>query len=304
MRCRYCRREIGLFRTLIDRDYCCRDHRLKDTLPPVLAARESLIYGDDDLWDDRATRPKAVSPIGAGALMVVGTMVAAGVWFLPSGSGGAVRRVARPIDWTATFTSVLPKLPEPAFRIDFSTDRGKWLSSGSSDWVRSSELLRPGRLRVLRESLTMSDYQVEFEGQIQKKAMNYAFRAPDLKNYYACKIVLPETAGGQTEIVRMLVLDGREQMRARLPIPLKLSRDTVYRVKVNVRGDRFRTWINGQVVDSWADKRIARGGVGFFSEKGEQAGLKWVRVANQDSLLARMLSFATVVAPLSGEWDE
>ncbi|HBY60495.1 MAG TPA: hypothetical protein DEH78_11780 [Solibacterales bacterium] len=273
-------------------------------MPNVLVARESLLYGDDGLWEDKEAQQKAGSPIGAGALMVVGVMVAAGVWFLPTGSGGYVRRVARPTDWASAFSSVLPKLPAPAVRIDFSTDRVQWLGASHSDWSRRNDMLQPGRLRLLRNSVQMSDYQMEFEGQIQKKALSYAFRAPDLKNYYACKIVLPSESSGPAEIVRLVVLDGREQLRTRLPIPFRIDRDTSYRVRVNVRGNNFRTWINGQVIDSWGDKRIATGGVGFFSEKGEQAALKWVRLANQDSFLSRLLTFATLVPQVPAGLDE
>ena len=74
-----------------------------------------------------------------------------------------------------------------------------------------------------------------------------------------------------------------------------------YRVRVSVRGNRFLTSVNGQLISSWMDNRISRGGVGFFSEAGEASMLRWVSVSERDSFLARIAShFSLITFPAPG----
>jgi len=69
---------------------------------------------------------------------------------------------------------------------------------------------------------------------------------------------------------------------------------------VSVRGNHFLTSINGQLMSSWTDNLLSRGGVGFFSESGESALLKWVNVSERDSMLARFTShFSLITVPTS-----
>jgi hypothetical protein len=94
------------------------------------------------------------------------------------------------------------------------------------------------------------------------------------------------------------VLDGRERERVELPLPLTLENGVDYHVRVSVRGNRFLTSVDGQLISSWIDNRISRGGVGFFSDSGEASALKWVRVSERDSFLARIAShFSLVTLP-------
>jgi hypothetical protein len=57
---------------------------------------------------------------------------------------------------------------------------------------------------------------------------------------------------------------------------------------MQVRGDSFTTSVQDRIVDFWSDDRLARGGVGFFSEKGERARLRWVEVSHQYDTLGRL----------------
>jgi hypothetical protein len=91
------------------------------------------------------------------------------------------------------------------------------------------------------------------------------------------------------------VLDGRERERVELPLPLTLEHGVDYRVKVSVRDGRFLTSVNGQLISSWMDNRLSRGGVGFFSEDGESALLKWVSVSERDSFLGRIVSHFSLI---------
>jgi hypothetical protein len=97
--------------------------------------------------------------------------------------------------------------------------------------------------------------------------------------------------------VRYAVVNGRPERRVQLPIPISVQDNMLYEVKVRVRGDRFITQVNGRTVDSWTDRRLQKGGIGFFNDPGERATLHWVAVSERESFLQRFLSFSLVVHP-------
>jgi len=66
-------------------------------------------------------------------------------------------------------------------------------------------------------------------------------------------------------------------------------------VHVSIRGNHFLTSVNGQLVSSWTDNLLSRGGVGFFSDNGESSVLKWVSVSERDSVLARIASHFSLI---------
>jgi hypothetical protein len=181
------------------------------------------------------------------------------------------------------------------FRAGFSNWDG--LKSAGSDWAVQDGLVRPASLRLFKPSTSLSNYELEFMGQINHKSMDWAFRAADHHNYYATKLVITRPGPlPNAGLVRFIVLDGRERERVELPLPLTLDPGVDYRVRVSVRGDHFLTSVNGQLISSWMDSRISRGGVGFFAENGESSLLKWVSVSERDSFLARVASHFSLIA--------
>ena len=62
--------------------------------------------------------------------------------------------------------------------------------SPSRDWSFKDGFVRPAKLRLWKESMGMSDYQLEFAGEIEQKGLGWAYRAKDFRNYYANKIVI------------------------------------------------------------------------------------------------------------------
>jgi hypothetical protein len=186
-------------------------------------------------------------------------------------------------------------------RDDFHSGLSGWegLRSIRSDWSSEAGEVRPASLKLWKPSSSLSNYELEFLGHIDRKSMDWAFRAADLHNYYATKLVMGRSGPlPNAGLVRFVVLDGRERERVELPLPLTLERGVDYRVRVSVRGNHFLTSVNGQLVSSWMDSRITRGGVGFFSEDGESSVLKWVSVSERDSFLARMAShFSLITVP-------
>jgi len=52
------------------------------------------------------------------------------------------------------------------------------------------------------------------------KSIDWAFRAPDLRNYYGTKLIITKPGPlPNAGLVRFVVLDGRERERVELPLP-------------------------------------------------------------------------------------
>ena len=88
---------------------------------------------------------------------------------------------------------------------------------------------------------------IEFAGQIENRAMSWAFRAKDTHNYYATKIAVHRGEGGvgagdRAEIIRYTMLNGSAVNRVSLPIPLVTASNMTYEVKMRVRAIVSRLW--------------------------------------------------------------
>jgi len=131
--------------------------------------------------------------------------------------------------------------------------------------------------------------------------LSWAFRATSDRDYYATKLVITKPGPlPNAGLVHYVMLDGHEWDRILLPIPVTLEKGTPYRVRVSVQDDRFVTYLNNQVISSWSDRRLHRGGVGFFADEEDQAEVKWVSLSEHDSFLGRMLAhFSLILAPES-----
>lgn len=147
----------------------------------------------------------------------------------------------------------------------------------------------------------MADYSLEFLGQIGRRSLNWVFRAKDFRNYYAMRLVLTKPGPlPQASIVRYAVIDGKEGPAKTLPLPMPIKGDTLYRVRMEVKGDTFTTYVQGQVVDNFTDDRLATGGIGFFTPPGDRTLLRWVEVSYQYDFLGRLCA---LVAPYGVQAD-
>jgi hypothetical protein len=144
-----------------------------------------------------------------------------------------------------------------------------------TDWGAETGVRKVHEISVLRPSLTLSDYRIEFQAQIESKALGWVYRAQDGKNYYVNRLEIVKPGLDPTvALVRFAVINGEEQPRAQLPLNLSVHVDTLYKVRFDAVGDRFTTWVQDQKVDEWADGRIKIGGVGLYNERGERMSLK------------------------------
>ncbi len=153
---------------------------------------------------------------------------------------------------------------------------GGWVEGWGGDPVG----LHAGRqITIYRPSLKLSDYRLEFQASIDAKSVGWVFRAADPDNYYAMKLMT--VASGLTTKVALfkyLVASGKQTQVGRVPIDLAVQPDTVFNVRLDIRGPQFTTYIQGQQVDSWTDDQLKTGGAGFLNEREERGKVKSVSI--------------------------
>jgi len=323
MRCLQCSKKIGLVRRLVDRQFCCDVHRKRARQVYSARMARDLHYEEslDDGWLQKSEgggtqkSPSAFGP-GSGVLLVVLSTLM--VMFLPStptpgGKSGAQSYLPPVSGLTDRLSRAFPSSKTSiSLREDFHMDLRNWQGAVpglASGWSKVGNAVRVGELRLWKPTLALSDYNIEFSGEIESRAMSWAFRARDPRNYYATKIAVHRGEGGvgpnsRAEIIRYTMLNGNPINRVTLPIPIAAVPNMTYEVKMRVRGDRFTTMVNGQAVDSWSDRRLRRGGVGFFNDPGERSLLHWVSIAERESFLQRFLSFSFLVHPSAWPLDD
>lgn len=330
--CFLCGKNIGFLRTFWDQHYCSAEHRREARLASAQALREEE---DIESWTvarnkkkQRTVRsgPTAGQTASAFAfLTVVGLLVVAVLLPGPGGGGHPDGGISLSLDSNSKrgimdragdFVSDLVREKAPiTLHHDFRSGLQDWTTvalttAGSKVRIddphtlasaTAPELIRPNSLRIWDRSLNLQNYQMEFLGAMDKKSLSWAFRASDQKNFYATKIVItkpgPQPNAG---LVRYVMMNGREWDRVQLPLPVTLERGVNYRIRMSVQDDRFITYLNGQVISSWSDKRLHRGGVGFFSDDEDSQKVAWVSLSERDSFVGRMLAhFSLIVLPQS-----
>jgi hypothetical protein len=327
MLCFLCGKKIGLLRSLVDQQYCSKQHRLEARLASARALRDEEEVEPWSVAKKSKKNPGGKPGASAGqtasifAFLTVAGLVVIGLVLPSSGGGGSgpafpSLSADSPVKrgWFARAGDAISNVVQSAAPVTLRHDFG----SGLSDWSimslgthtkvddphgylasASPNDVLPGSLRLWKKSTSLSNYQMEFQAQIERKSLSWAYRATNEKNYYATKLVMTH-AGPQPNagLVRYLMLNGHEWDRVQMPLPLTLERGTSYKVRVSVQDDRFITYVNGQVVSSWRDQRLPRGGVGFFADDDDAQKVAWVSLSERDSFLGRLLShFSLIVMP-------
>jgi hypothetical protein len=146
----------------------------------------------------------------------------------------------------------------------------------STEWASDAAGSRRGRqLTLYRPSVGMSDYQFQFVGQIESKALGWIFRETDTKNYYGMKI--ENIRPGAMAITHFAVVEGRESSNSQKPVGIDARPGAAYRVRLDVTGPRFTLYIGGEPVDFWTDNRLKTGSVGFMNERDERGATSSVQ---------------------------
>jgi hypothetical protein len=322
MLCFLCGKKIGFLRSMMDQQYCSAEHRKEARLASAQALRDE---DDQEPWSVAKNKKKnpGKAPSTPGqtasvfAFLTVGALLVAAM-ILPGPSGSAYPPVPSldpgvkrgPIDRVGDAFSGMVRSQAPiTLHDDFTKGLKDWTTVAMRNAPKAEDMkgiglsganiVRPGNLRLWNRSVSLQNYQMEFKGELEKKSLSWAFRASDAKNYYATKIMITKPGPlPNAGLVRYVMMNGREWDRVQLPIPVTLERGGNYQVRVSVQDDRFITYLNGQVISSWSDKRLHRGGIGFFSDEDDPQKVDWVSLSERDSFLGKVLAhFSLIVMP-------
>ena len=152
---------------------------------------------------------------------------------------------------------------------------GGWVEG----WGGDPSGVHAGRqITIYRPSLKLSDYRLEFQASIDVKSVGWVFRAADPDNYYAMKIMTVSAVPLKVALFKYMVSNGKQTQVGRVPIDLPVEPDTIFNVRVDIRGPRFTTYIQGHQVDSWTDDQLKAGGAGFLNEREERGNVKSVSI--------------------------
>ena len=319
--CFLCGKEIAWLRSMVDRQYCCDEHRKEARQASAHVLREE--EDEAELWSVSKSRERIAARQGnqtasVFAFACLGAVLLA-MLLLRGGQGGGISGVfptasaepgakrgllARAGDGIA---GLVRDSAPVTLHHDFGSGLANWttasLKTGNKvddphDW-KIPTVVPSGSLRIWSRSTSLRNYQMEFQGELEKRSLSWAFRASDPANYYAAKLVITRPGPlPNAGLIHYVMLNGKEIDRVQLPLPLTLARGENYRVRVSVQDDHFVTFLNGQAISAWTDKRLTRGGVGFFSDNDDQQKVAWVNLSERDSFVGRMLShFSLFVVP-------
>jgi general secretion pathway protein A len=196
--------------------------------------------------------------------------------------------------WRRAHQAVLDRAAV-ALRDDFRTGLDDWMNRGGArpSWTSDAAgFVHPGALALYRPSLGMADYQMQFVGMIDKKALSWVVRAADFNNYYAVRLsVLKPGPVPSIGVTRYAVINGKIQDQVTTPLLMSARSDTIYRVSLDVRGDHFALAVQDQPVDSWSEPKLPHGAIGFFSEQDAGSRVAAVQVKGQYDMLGRLCAF-------------
>lgn len=153
---------------------------------------------------------------------------------------------------------------------------GGWTTS----WGADAPVNKGKQISLFRPSMSMTDYRFEFRGQIEKKAVGWIFRAANPKNYYVAKIeIIKSGLNPIVALIKYSVINGVEGTHTQVMLPNDFKMDTPYRVRMDVKGNKFTTYIQDKLVDYWSDDQIKSGGAGFYTAQGERAQIRSSQIA-------------------------
>jgi hypothetical protein len=318
--CFLCGKKIGFLRSLTDQRYCCSAHRQEARLASAQALRDEE---DLETWSVQKSKnrkkPQSTAAASAGqsasilaSLLVGGLLIAALILPGPATSyppavsldtgvkPGILERVGNAV------SEVVRSSAPVSLHHDFSTGFGDWSILALRNTVddprnalTAPDIPKLGSLRLWSKSVALQNYQMEFEGEVERRSLSWAFRASDQNNYYATKLVMTKPGPSpNASLIHYVIMNGHEYDSLTEAAQVTLEKGKSYRVRVSVQDDKFNTYLDGQLIGHWTDKRLHRGGVGFFVDDQDPQEVAWVDVSERDSFMGRMLAhFSLFVVP-------
>jgi hypothetical protein len=202
-------------------------------------------------------------------------------------------RGSHPDPWAALRQRVANRAEVDLFD-DFSAGLDSWERGENlaSTWSYDKNgFVNPGTLSLLEPSMHLKNYDLDALLQIEAKGVGLVFRASSPRDYQAAKLVV-EGSGPMPSLTleRYAVVSGKPSGPVRVRYPERFQSDTLYRVHLEVRGDSFSLYIQGNLVDYWTDALLTKGGIGLFCSPGERARVAWVRVSHNTDSVGRICS--------------
>jgi hypothetical protein len=214
-------------------------------------------------------------------------------------SGGVVLKPSRrtPDAWD-NFKKDIAKRAQVDVFDDFQSGLDSWESTENvATWSYDhGGLATPGKLALFSPTLKLTNYNVDSVAQVVSKGLGLVFRAQGTRSYQAVNLVV-DGRGPMPPLAveRFAVINGKESAHVRVKCPGTFQKDTLYHLHLEVRGESYTLYIEGQLIDSWSDGRTKSGGVGFFCVKGERARVAWVRVSNNTDAAGRLCAYLTTL---------
>ncbi len=200
-----------------------------------------------------------------GIIAAVVVVLAGGGYFLFKGDSSSGTKVASSNSSgpAATITDQTPP--------NMIIGGGGW----ATNWGNQEPINKSKNISLFRPTLNMPDYRIEFRGQVEQKALGWVFRAKDPKNYYVMKIeMIKRGLNPVFALVKYAVLNGKENTHTQIMLEGDYRQDNVWRVRQDVRGNKFTTYVQDKLADYWTDDEIKTGGAGFYNDKGEYGQIK------------------------------
>jgi hypothetical protein len=180
------------------------------------------------------------------------------------------------------FASTAPRKADPAqpatIQEHFDAGWNNWLG-GTDDWRVDAAGVRTGSLALFAPSLEMADYDLEFLARIENRSVSWVFRAANFNDFYQATLAV--TPSGGYELKRRAFIGGVAEAAMAWPVAIASSTPaarSAVTVRTRTSGNTFSISLDGKVIDTWTDARLALGGIGFVSAPDDRARLYWVKV--------------------------
>jgi len=178
---------------------------------------------------------------------------------------------------------------------DFRNGLSQW--EGRGEWARSwsydrSGTVRPGQMAIFQPTLALKDYVLDIKASIDRRSIQWLVRASNAQNYHFARLnVTPGAPLTKLELERWSVINGKTGRVTRLPLPHGGANQTLYSIRVEVRGDSITTYLQDQVIDTFSDPRLQEGGVGLIGGREDRPRIYGIHVSHQNDFLGKLCSF-------------
>ena len=181
-----------------------------------------------------------------------------------------------------------------ALEEDFHSGLSQW--AGRKNWASSwgydsTGLVRAGQMAIYKPSENLTDYYFEITTSLDRRSVGWIYRAKDLENYYASRLVVTRPGPVPTiALERYAVINGKPGKIQHISIPTSSRGDSVFSIAVQATGNTFTTYWQGQIIDSYSDDKLSSGGVGLYAPRGEESRIFRISLTHNNDWFGRLCS--------------